>query len=96
MTNSSALYFQGASFHAPSPLGDGLKCVGGPFIRLATRANVAGTSSYPAAGEVALSKLGNVQSPGVRHYQVRYRNTAAFCTPEPFNYTNSLTVVWQP
>jgi hypothetical protein len=31
-----------------------------------------------------------------RHYQVWYRNAAAFCTPSTFNLSNGLTIHWLP
>lgn len=99
MTNTSALYFQGANLTnggAGVAFGDGIKCTNGPFVRLATKANAAGASTYPASGDASVSVRGLVGAPGVRRYQVRYRNVASFCTPEPFNYTNGVEVVWGP
>ena len=37
---------------------------------------------------------GQITSAGTRHYQVRYRNAAPFCTPETFNYTSGVSVAW--
>jgi hypothetical protein len=96
MTNSSALYFQGASIHAPTPFGDGLKCTGGPFIRFATKGNTAGASHYPEPADARVSVRGLITSPATRHYQVRYRNAAAFCAIETFNYTNAVSILWAP
>jgi hypothetical protein len=42
------------------------------------------------------SERGFVTAPGVRHYQVHYRNSAAFCTPQTFNMTNAVSVSWGP
>ncbi len=97
MPNSSALYFQGAGVVAGGlgvPFGDGLKCTSGPFIRFATKSNVAGASVYPSGLDVPVSVRGAIAVPGTRYYQVRYRNAAAFCAPETFNYTNGVSVVW--
>jgi hypothetical protein len=100
MPNSSALYFQGTSVQgggAGVVFGDGLRCAGGTVIRLGTKANVAGASQYPAAGDATVSVRGLVPGVGaVRHYQVWYRNAAAFCTSDTFNLTNGLSVTWQP
>jgi hypothetical protein len=96
MTNSSVLYFQGASFHPATPFGDGLKCVGGPFVRLGTKTNESGASRYPLGNDPSVSIKGMIGAPGTRYYQARYRNSARFCTPETFNYTNAVTIVWQP
>jgi hypothetical protein len=59
MPNSSALYFQGTTQVGAglgAVFGDGLRCAGGSVIRLKTKTNVAGESSYPAelAPQVAL------------------------------------------
>jgi hypothetical protein len=98
MTNSSCLYFQGTSAvngGQGSAFGDGLRCAGGAVVRLGTKANVAGASQYPAAGDPAVSVQGLVPGPGsLRVYQVWYRNSAAFCQPEGFNLTNALAVTW--
>lgn len=94
MTDSSVLYFQAATQHAPTTFGDGLSCTGGPFRRLSTKANVLGASSYPLPGDPSVSVRGAVGSPGTRHYQARYRNSATFCTSDTFNYTSAVTIVW--
>jgi len=99
MPNSSALYFQGTA-PAGSGLGlvfgDGLRCAGGSVIRLGTKFNVAGSSSYPGAGDQPVSVRG-LNAPGdVRHYQIWYRNAAAFCTTDTFNLTNGLGLTWAP
>lgn len=99
MTSSSALYFQGASAAnggAGLVFGDGLRCASGPFARLLTKTNVAGVSTYPDVGELAVSVKGNVAAPGTRHYQVRYRNAAAFCSSDTYNWTNAIEIVWRP
>lgn len=96
MPNSFALYFQAGSRHAALAFGDGLSCTGGPFVRLKTLTNVLGSSSYPDPGSAPISVRGGVDSPGTRHYQVRYRNAAtSFCMPATFNYTSGVTIAWQ-
>ncbi len=76
--------------------GDGIKCVGGPFVRLGSKINAAGASRFPSPIDTSLSVKGRVTAPGARHYEVRYRNAVAFCTAETFNYTNAVTIVWNP
>lgn len=97
MTNSSALYYQAGNVAfggAGFAFGDGLKCTASPFVRLRNKTNVGGTSSYPEPGDASISVKGFVTSPGTKHYQVHYRNAAAFCTPETFNHTNAATITW--
>ncbi|MCY2959532.1 MAG: YncE family protein [Planctomycetota bacterium] len=97
MPNSSALYFQGTtqqSGGAGVVFGDGLRCVSGTIVRLGTKGNSAGSSSYPVAGDVSISVRGSCSAGDVRPYQVWYRNAAAFCTPSTFNLSNGLQAVW--
>jgi hypothetical protein len=93
MPNSSCLYFQGTT-QISAQFGDGLRCAGGSVIRLGTKTNVSGASQYPAAGDPSVSVRGAVTSPGVRNYQVWYRNAAAFCTPSTFNLSNGVSITW--
>jgi hypothetical protein len=78
-----------------SVFGDGLRCAGGVVIRLGTKTNVAGTSSYPS-GSQPISIKGANAAGNVRMYQCWYRNAAAFCTPSTFNLTNGLQATWSP
>jgi hypothetical protein len=97
MTNSVVLFFQGAGVAANGDgvvFGDGLRCVSGPFVRLGIRATAAGASIYPAAGDASISTKGAVVTPGTRTYQARYRNAVSFCTPETFNLTNGVAILW--
>jgi hypothetical protein len=98
MANSSALYFQGTTQlggGAGLVFGDGLRCVGGSIIRLGTKVNVAGASSYPS-GSTPISVKGANAAGSTRTYQVWYRNAAPFCNPETFNLTNGLQLTWAP
>ena len=97
MPNSSGLYFQGLNViggGSGATFGDGVTCTAGPFIRLGSKTNVGGASAYPSGADLSISERGVVASIGTRHYQVRYRNSASFCTPNTFNYTNGVRVVW--
>jgi len=97
MPNSSVLYFQGSTAvggGAGSVFGDGLRCAGGSIIRLGSKTNVLGTSSYPVAGDLTISVRGACSAGNVRIYQAWYRNAAAFCTVSTFNLTNAVSVTW--
>lgn len=99
MPNSSALYFQGTTQQnagAGAAFGDGKRCAGGSTVRLKTVQNVSGASQYPQAGDPPVSVKGLVTAPGIRTYQVWYRNAAAFCTAATFNLTNGLEITWAP
>ena len=54
-----------------------------------------GASRYPDIGDTnSVSVRGNVTAPGLRTYQVWYRNSASFCTTSAFNLTNGWEVIW--
>ena len=78
--------------------GDGVRCTSGTLLRLRTKVNSGGASSFPDSVEtVTLSQRGGVTigSGAIRYYQTYYRNSAAlFCPPETFNVTNGWKIVW--
>ncbi len=97
MPNSTVLYFQGTAQQgsgAGVAFGDGKRCAGGSVIRLGTKVNSAGASSYPVAGDASVSVRGLVTVPGTRTYQAWYRNSASFCTVSTFNLSNGLEISW--
>lgn len=99
MPSSSALYFQGTTQVAGglgSVFGDGLRCAGGAVIRLGTKINVAGLSSYPSGADQSISVRGVVAAGDTRTYQIWYRNAAAFCSTDTFNVSNGAQVSWAP
>ena len=73
----------------------GAKVVGGSIVRLGTKSNSAGGSTYPASGDPSVSVRGLVPAAGAtRSYQVWYRNAAAFCTTSTFNLSNGVSIIW--
>jgi hypothetical protein len=95
MPDAPVLYFQAdQGLAVPVPFGDGTRCAGGTLVRLWTRTNVGGVSQIPGPGDVPLSVRGLVGAPATREYQAWYRNAASFCTPDTFNLTNGVVVVW--
>jgi hypothetical protein len=92
------LYFQGTTrLNAGNGavFGDGLRCAGGTVVRLGTKANAAGASQYPVAGDLSVSAKGLITAPGTYTYQVWYRNAdQTFCTTNTFNLTNGYEIVW--
>jgi hypothetical protein len=97
---SSALFFQGTipvNGGLGAVFGDGLRCAGGTITRLSTKSVAGGSAVYPTGADPSVSVRGQLpQSGGTRHYQVWYRNAAAFCTSATFNLTNGLTAAWSP
>ena len=97
MPNSFALYVQGTgqvNGGLGVTFGDGLRCVGGIVVRLKVLANAGGASHYPRAGDPSVSAQGQINVPGVRNYQVWYRDAASFCTSQTFNLSNGWSVTW--
>lgn len=96
---TSVLLFQGPGFAgggAGVPFGDGLRCVTGSVLRLATRASSFGVVAWPWFGSTPLSQLGRVPASGATvHYQAWYRNPAGPCGAA-FNLTNAATRTWSP
>jgi hypothetical protein len=78
--------------------GDGLRCLAGNQIRIATRVASAGALSYPqTVSDPRISVAGLVPAAGAtRLYQYMYRDPANFCTAQTWNTTNALTVNWAP
>ncbi len=96
---TSCLFFQGTAQTnggAGTNLGDGLRCVSGTLVRLATKAASGGSVSYPLAGDPPISVRGSVPGNTTRYYQAWYRNPAAFCTSATFNLSQGVAVQWAP
>jgi len=78
------------------PFGDGVRCVAGPitFLGVAYARQGIATFGYASSG-APLSVLAVLSPTGdVRTYQAWYRDTASFCTSQPFNMTNGVEVWW--
>jgi hypothetical protein len=98
LSGGSAVFFQGDALSAPFPVDDGLGCVTGAIVRLATKPVAGNASSYPQPGDLPISVRGALPpAGGQRHYQCFYRNASAlFCPPATSNRTNGVTVTWAP
>jgi hypothetical protein len=96
MIQGVCVYLQGDAV-TQAPFGDGLRCASGQLIRLATVSIAGASSSYPAAGDPAISVKGHVPATGgVRYYQVYYRNPNGSPCGTLFNITSGVSVIWQP
>lgn len=96
---TSCLFYQGtASLGSGVPFGDGIRCVGGTVLRIATRTAGANGTFYPLPNETPVHTSGSVPaSTCARYYQVWYRNASTtFCTPSTFNLSNAVRIVWLP
>jgi len=101
-TNTVVAFLMGSSKvnnGSGTPFGDGLRCVGGGIVRLATRNSVNGiaTWGFGVPGAPLLSLQSGVPLGGdVRYYQAWYRNVTPFCTSATYNLTNGFEVSWLP
>ncbi len=99
---TSALFFQGNVQQAGGAgvvFGDGLLCVTENIVRLGTRTTAFGVAEfgYGVGADPLVSVRGLLPGTGgTRHYQVWYRNSAAFCTAAVFNLSSGLTIAWTP
>ncbi|MGH8310106.1 MAG: hypothetical protein ACRETX_09975, partial [Steroidobacteraceae bacterium] len=99
MPSGPALYMQGTTQQAGGAgvaFGDGLRCIAGTVVWLGPKHNVGGASQFPAVGDPSVSMKGLVTAPGVRTYQVWYRNAASFCSSGTYNLSNGVTITWAP
>src|SRR5205085_10369219 len=100
-SNTTALVFQGTgpvNAGLGAVFGDGLRCAGGSVVRLMQRMTLCGNREWGngVPGDPTISSIGGVTTPGVRIYQVWYRNAAVFCTSSTFNLTNGYRIAWTP
>lgn len=71
---------------SPVALGDGLRCVGGPIVRVASGLAVQGRYDFT---------LHHAEGTGTYLYQLWYRsNPASYCTPSGFNSSNGVVLTW--
>ncbi|MDZ4773347.1 MAG: hypothetical protein SGI72_09470 [Planctomycetota bacterium] len=93
------LFFQAnALAGSPIPFGDGMLCAAVGIQRMGVVFPVVGSASYPGGlTPNPMSIAGAPISAGnVKHYQVWYRDSVAFCTASTFNTTNGVSVTWNP
>jgi hypothetical protein len=96
-----AIYFQGTQSLASQGVafGDGVRCVSGAAIRLATKTSTHdGNSEYGGPlGDVPVSVRGHIPAAGgTFYYQVWYHDSHGVCTANASNYTNALAIAWTP
>lgn len=96
--NTFCVFFQG-SRAAPTPFGDGLRCIGSPFqLKLGVKQVTGGTASWPAVTDPPISLQGwlnqQILPPANRWYQGYYRDQFNFCTSATFNLSNAVEIVW--
>jgi hypothetical protein len=98
MTGNACVFFQGDAQTAAVIVDDGLGCVGGTVLRIATKPIAGAGAEYPQGSETPISVHGQIPAiGGTRYYQCFYRNAAAaFCPPATSNRTNGVAITWAP
>jgi hypothetical protein len=100
VSNAFVTFFQGTQAVQAgigAPFGDGLRCAGGSAMRIISKMAVGNHMSYPEGVETPIAIRGALTPVGgERVYQARYRNAAAFCTNDTFNYSNGVAISWAP
>lgn len=92
---SFGLFLQGTARQS-APLADGLNCLSGTTVRIATVSPFLGAASYPQGLNPSISLVGGVPPPGgARYYQFWYRNVLGPCGAGS-NLTNAVAVIWIP
>lgn len=96
LPGNAALFLQGNNVvmgGAGVPFGDGLRCLGGSVVRLQVRLP---NSSGSASTTIGVAAKGAVAPGETKHYQLWYRDVVASPCGANFNFSNGLTVTWQP
>ena len=83
------IFIEGSNTLSPSPLGDGLRCIG-QIRRLSVVITGTGEVSYPPQG------IEIPASPGTKYYQFWYRDVPLLSSPcqKGFNLTNAIGLDW--
>jgi len=97
LTGNGCVFYAGDASSAPSPLDDGLGCVTGTIVRIATKPVGGNASTYPEPGDPSISlRLGVPAAGGRRFAQGFYRNAAPFCGAATSNRTNAIAITFVP
>lgn len=79
--------------------GDGVRCVGGSFVRLGTKQVVGGNAQYPVPGDPSITQraaaAGAPITPGSsRYYFAYYRDAGPYACFQTVNVTNAVAIAW--
>lgn len=100
--SASTIFLQGsatAGGGSGTVLGDGLLCVSGSVVRLGQRFANVGTCAFGSGvgSDPTISAAGGLPpAGGTRFYQAWYRDTGPACTPATYNFSNGVSITWQP
>ena len=86
-------FFQGQAEAGFNNYGNGLRCIGGPFIRMKKIAGIPGGVTLPLRGDPPISQQLAIPAGATRYYQVLYRDNLGPCS-NGTNSSNGVKVVW--
>ena len=98
-----SIFLQGNASIAPTPFGDGLRCVGGALKRLYANNAAGGVATAPHHGDPSITArsaaLGDPIAPGsTRYYQTYYRDpNLSFCAApagNSWNVSSAMRIQW--
>jgi Tol biopolymer transport system component len=97
LTGGICIFYLGDQSGSPAVLDDGLGCVSGSIVRIASKPVGGNASVYPEPGDATVSTAAGVPAIGGRRFvQCVYRNAASFCTSATSNRTNAVAVTFTP
>lgn len=97
LPSTTAILIQGSGYVQTGVVfGDGVSCLSGNLVRIATRRALGNQLHYPDPGEAPLSVRGAVSAGASFGYQVVYRNAASFCTSATSNVSDAVLTFWSP
>ena len=103
LANAPCIFLQGTTYlgwYGGASFGDGVRCIGGTLVRLATKIASSGVATFPGPGDASIEQTsgahGNpIGSGSQRFYQTYYRDPANFaCAGATFNITNGIVIDW--
>jgi hypothetical protein len=90
------LYFlEGTVSNPGTTFGDGIRCLGGPFVRVSKVAHSSGHDSIPPPGTPPLSQQLGITAGEITAFQVVYRDASGPCHSGT-NASNAIQVLWGP
>lgn len=97
LPSTTSILLQGSTYvQTGAVFGDGVSCLSGNLVRLATRRAIGNQLHYPDPGDAPLSVRGAVTAGTWVAYQVVYRNSASFCTSATSNVSDAVLTFWNP
>ena len=92
-TGAHGFFFAGHAMRSSTVLGNGVRCIQGPFVRLSKVAHSSAQDSIPPPNTPPISQLLNVAPGDVTFFQFLYRDLNGPCNGGA-NTSNAVLVIW--